>query len=335
MTVASKIRSTNFFILFAAMVVLTTAANAYDNPYKEISNWAKTVDSRKLGSVSCVYADAVGNIWILDRCGQNSCVDRDDVAPIHMFNAKGQWVKSFGEGMFVFPHGLTVDPDGNIWVTDARGEGPRGHQVFKFSPDGEVLMILGKAGVAGDGPDHFNAPTDVVVAANGGVFVSDGHTADSNNRVLKFSSDGRFIKSWGGSGTGPGKFLVPHALAMDSQGRVFVADRDNNRIQIFDQEGKFIAAWKDFGRPSGIFVSEDDTIYVSDNQSNRERNPGWRRGIRVGSARDGSVSAFIPDPDFDPENSGATGSHGITANAIGEIFGADVYGQVVKKYVRR
>ena len=321
--------------VFATLVVLAGAAVAQENPYRVIPDWAEPPDSRELGSVSWAYSDADGNVWIVDRCGQNSCAGRDDVAPIHMYDANGRWLKSFGEGMFAFPHGIYVDSDGNIWVTDGGGEGDRGHQVFKFSPDGEVLMTLGEAGVAGGGPGHFNAPTDVLVAPNGDIFVSDGHTANGNNRIVKLSSDGRFIKSFGGTGSGPGELVVPHALAMDSEGRVFVADRNNNRIQIFDQDGEFLDEWSDFGRPSGLFVSADDTIYVSDNQSNRQRNPGVHRGIRVGSARERSVVAFIPDPEFDPENSGATGAHGLAANAIGEIFGAEVYGKAVKKYVRR
>jgi sugar lactone lactonase YvrE len=129
-------------------------------------------------------------------------------------------------------------------------------------------------------------------------------------------------------------FLVPHALALDPRGRLFVADRDNNRVQIFDQDGGFLEEWKQFGRPSGLHISADDTLYVSDNQSNEERHLGWARGIRVGSAKDGSVSAFIPDPDFDPKRSQETGAHGLAADARGAIYGAEVYSQSVKKYVR-
>ena len=184
--------------LFAATAFLAGATAAQENPYREISDWAETAGSRDLGSVAWAYADADDNAWIVERCGQNSCADRDDVAPIHMYDTNGRWVKSLGAGMFVFPHGIYVDPDGNLWVTDGGGEGERGHQVFKLTPDGEVLMALGEAGVAGGGPGHFIAPTDVVVAPNGDVFVSDGHTADGNNRVVKFSSDGRFIKDFGG-----------------------------------------------------------------------------------------------------------------------------------------
>jgi DNA-binding beta-propeller fold protein YncE len=236
--------------------------------------------------------------------------------------------------LFAWPHGIYVDAAGNVWVTDARGGDDRGHQVIKFAPDGRELMRLGTSAHAGDGPTHFNGPTDVVVAPNGNVFVSDGHEAASNNRIVKFAADGTYIKEWGGSGSAPGQFLVPHALALDSQGRLFVADRDNNRIQIFDQDGKFLEQWTQFGRPSGLHIAADDTLYVSDNQSNDERHPGWPRGIYVGSAKDGSVRAFIPDPQFDPKQSQETGAHGIAAGADGTIYGAEVYSQSVKKYER-
>ena len=313
---------------------LAGTAVAQENPYTELSSWAEP-PSRALGSVSWTHPDVDGNIWVVERCGQNSCVGRDGFAPIHMYDANGRWVRSFGEGMLVFPHGIYVDFDGNVWVTDGGAEGDRGHQVFKFSPEGSVLMTLGEAGLAGGGSDRFNAPTDVVVALNGDVFVADGHTADGNNRIVKFSRDGRFILSWGMTGSGPGEFLVPHALAIDSQGRIFVGDRDNNRIQIFDQDGELLEEWLAFGRPSGLFVSADDTIYVSDNTSNTQRNPGRQRGISVGDASDGSVDAFIPDSMFDPDNTAATGAHGVSANARGEIFGGEVGGQTVKQYIPR
>jgi len=300
----------------------------------EVPGWIQAPDTRALGSVSWVDTDADGNVWIAERCGANTCVDRDDLASIHMYDASGRWVKSFGEGMFVWPHGIHVDFDGNIWVTDGRGDGRRGYQVFKLSPDGEILMVLGEAGVTGDGPDHFGSPTDVLVAPNGDFFVSDGHEPDSNNRVLKFSSDGRFLMAWGMSGSRIGEFSVPHAMAMDSQGRLFVADRANNRIQIFNQEGDFLEEWPQFGRATGIAIAGDDIVYVSDNQSNADNNPGWERGIYVGNAADGSVLAFIPDPTRDPNATQATGAHGLAANDLGEIFGAEVLAETVRKYIR-
>ncbi len=323
------------YVVQIAIVGVCGMASAQNLAYDEVAEWIQPPNSGMLGSVSSIYPDAEGNLWIAERCGQNSCVGRDGLAPVLLYDPSGRWVRGFGEGLFVWPHGIYVDADGNIWVTDADGDGQRGHQVFKFSPEGDILMTLGEAGVAGTAPGQFNGPTGVVVAPNGDIFVTEGHDPDSNNRVQKFSPDGEFLASFGGTGSGPGEFIVPHDIAMDSRGRLFVADRDNNRIQIFDQDGVFLDQWHQFGRASGLFIGDDDTLYVSDNQSNAARNPGWERGIRVGSSRDGSVAAFIRDPAFDPGNSAATGAHGLAANATGEIFGAEVGAETVRKYVRR
>ena len=317
-----------------ALIGLAGMVDAQDMTYRELPDWIQSPNSRAMGAVSSVYPDGDGNLWIAERCGQNSCEGRDALAPIHLYDPSGRWIRGFGAGLFVWPHGIYVDPGENVWVTDGQGDGQRGHQVFKFSPEGEILMTLGDAGVAGSGPGQFNGPTGVVVAPNGDIFVSDGHDPDSNNRVQKFSADGQYLMSFGNTGSGPGEFIVPHTIAMDSSGRLFVADRDNNRVQIFDQDGVFLDQWHQFGRASGLYIAADDALYVSDNQSNTERNPGWERGIRVGSARDGVVVAFIPDPAFDATNAAATGAHGLSANAAGEIFGAEVGAATVRKYAR-
>jgi hypothetical protein len=153
---------------------------------------------------------------------------------------------------------------------------------------------------------------------------------------VKFSKDGRYIKSWGRHGSGPGEFDQPHDISIGgSMGRVFVADRSNNRVQIFDQEGHHIASWKQFGRPSAVFVSNDDVLYVSDSQSNSKVNPGGTRGIYVGSAKDGTVTAFIPDPDLDKaEVSTISGASGIVADREGTIYAADVGPHTLRKYVK-
>ena len=263
----------------------------------------------------------------------NSCAG-SNLAPILEFDTSGKLLKSFGAGMFVFPHGIYADKDGNVWVTDGQGKDGKGHQVFKFSPDGKVLLTLGKAGVPGNGPDTFNMPSDVVVAPNGDIFVADGHGGESNSRIVKFSKDGKFIKAWGKKGTGPGEFDIPHALAFDSKGRLFVGDRNNNRIEIFDQDGNFIDQWRQFSRPSGIFIDKHDIIYVADSESNSVRpNPGFKRGIRIGGAKDGTVTAFIPDPVEVATTTSA--AEGVAVDSKGAIYGAEVANKDLKKYVKK
>jgi sugar lactone lactonase YvrE len=293
------------------------ATNDLPDPYRAVENWAQLPSGMEWGQVISAYPDAHGNIWVFHR--------KDP--PILEFDRAGKFVKSFGAGMFKQPHGLTVDHDGNVWVTDQTGQ-----QAVKFSPEGKVLMTLGKAGVAGSGPDTFNGPCDVAVAANGDIFVADGHGGDTNARVVKFSKDGKFIKAWGKKGSGPGEFDTLHRLAMDSKGRLFVADRGNNRIQIFDQDGNFIAQWRQFGRPSGIFISKDDTLYSVDSQSDEMTNPGVKRGIRIGSAKDGSVRAFIPDNSPNPQIALA---EGVSADSSGAVYAAGVSSMGLHKFVKK
>src|SRR5882724_10700661 len=235
-------------------------------------------------------------MWIYDRCGGNNC-EGSKIAPLNKYDASGKVVASLAAGMTNFPHGLFVDKDDNIWITDGRGDKDKkkGHTVLKLSKDGKVLMTLGTPGIAGADETHFNAPSDVVVAANGDIFVADGHGDKTNARIVKFDKDGKFVKAWGKEGKGQGEFDEPHGLAMDSQGRLFVADRANSRIQIFDQDGKFLAEWRQFGRPSGIAIDKNDVIYVADSQSDEKVNPGFKQGIRVGSAKDGKVMSYIPE----------------------------------------
>jgi DNA-binding beta-propeller fold protein YncE len=299
----------------------TRATNNLPNPYHPVENWAALPAGMEWGQAISVQPDAHGNVWVFHR--------KDP--PILEFDHSGKFVRSFGAGMFVQPHGLTVDRDGNIWVTDQSAKDGKGEQAIKFSPEGKILLTLGKAGVAGSGPDQFNGPCDVVVAANGDIFVADGHGGDTNARVVKFSKDGKFIKAWGKKGSGPSEFDTLHRMAMDSKGRLFVADRGNNRIQIFDQDGNFIAQWHQFGRPSGIYISKDDTLYSVDSQSDEMTNPGVKRGIRIGSAKDGSVRYFIPDPNTNPAIALA---EGVSVDSKGEIYAAGVSSMGLHKFVK-
>jgi len=316
----------------AVLALAATAAFAQDMPFRE-DGWAKLPDGRKWGATSAIDVDRDGNIWVFERCGGDGC-SGSNVPPIVKLEPSGKYVKSFGAGMFVQPHGIHVDRDNNVWVTDAQGKDGKGHVVVKFNQDGKVLMTLGKAGVPGDGSDTFNQPSDVLTAPNGDIFVADGHGGDSNARIVKFSKDGRFIKTWGRKGSGPGEFDTPHGLAMDSQGRLFVADRTNNRIQIFDQDGKFLEEWKQFGRPSGIYIDRNDTLYIADHASTPKNNPGFKRGVRIGSAKDGLVKSFVPGLGADPD--GLIVGEGVAADHQGNVYWAETSnGQTVRKFVRR
>jgi DNA-binding beta-propeller fold protein YncE len=254
-----KIDRSTFSLAAGAVAALTimglawaqtaVPTNSPPNPYRSIENWAKMPEGRVWGSTSGIDVDRDGkSIWVAERCGVFAApsqmkpgmpfaCDGSSLDPVLKFDASGTLVTHFGAGMLLFPHGLHVDPDGNVWVTDNLGKDGKGHQVFKFSPEGKLLMTLGRAGQPGSGLDQFNAPSAVLVAPNGDVFVADGHGGNTNARIMKFTRDGKFIKTWGHKGAGAGELDIPHALAMDSRGRLFVADRGNNRIQIFDQEG--------------------------------------------------------------------------------------------------
>jgi sugar lactone lactonase YvrE len=322
--------------------------NDAPNPYKTVDGFFKLPEGRVWGSISTVEPDIDGrSIWIVDRCGANSCVG-SKLPVVLKFDASGKLVHSFGAGMFVFPHVIHVDAQGNVWVVDGlppaagRSGAPApsgGHYVVKFSPEGKVLLTLGMAGMTGTDTMHFNQPSDVITAPNGDIFVADGHGGNTNARIVKYNRDGKFIKEWGTKGTGPGQLDTPHALAMDSRGRLFVADRGNNRIQIFDQEGKLLDQWHQFSRPSGVYIDKNDVIYVADSESNKSRNHGeWKRGIRIGSARDGKVTAFIPDdnPKVDEGPlAGTSGPEGVAADAQGNVYGAEVGQKGVKKYVKK
>lgn len=317
--------------------------NQAPNPYRTIEGWARLPEGRAWGSTSAVEIDRDGrSIWVAERCSANSCAG-SDLDPILKFDSTGTLVKSFGSGLLLSPHGIFVDHEGNVWVTDCACTGTaqqrqtpgKGHQVYKFSPDGTLLLTLGKAGGARE-PDYFYQPNDVLVAPDGSIFVAEGHSSatTANARVLKFAPDGRFLKAFGTKGSGNGGMDQPHALAMDSRGRLFVGDRSNNRILIMDQEGNLLAEWEQFSRPSGIFIDRNDVIYVADSESGSV-NPAhgaWKRGIRIGSAKDGTVTGFIPDPDEKATNTSA--AEGVAVDARGNIYGAEVGPKALKKYVK-
>jgi DNA-binding beta-propeller fold protein YncE len=332
-------------LIIAATIAMTGAISAraqgtapprtdLPNPYNAATSFGQMPTGRTWGATTTVAIDRDGkSVWVFERCGAESCLD-SKLPPILHFDPAGKLLASFGAGMFVFPHGIAVDPDGNVWVADADGKNGKGQQVVKFSPTGKVLMKLGKAGMPGDAPGYFNRPTGVAIARNGDIFVSDGHGDDSNARVVKFSKTGKFLLAWGKKGSAPGEFDVPHAIAVDSHERVYVADRSNNRIQVFDANGKFLADWRQFGRPSGVYVDKNDIIYVTDSQTTDKAgcptDLGCRHGIRIGNTADGSVTAFIPRPAGDK-----VGPEGVATDANGTIYGASNEGKRVDRFTRK
>ena len=321
-----------------ATAVTLDAQNSEPNPYRTVPGvWAQLPDGREWGSTSLVEVSPDGEtIWAVDRCGENSCVGHDDLDIIFHLDKQGAILTQFGAGMFEWPHGIDVDDDGNIWVTDARGneERGRGHQVIKFSPEGEVLLRLGTAGVAGRTRTTLDQPNDVLIAPNGDIFVGDGHPSEGNNRIVKYSSDGTYITEWGETGSNPGQFRTPHALTMDDDGLLYVGDRDNRRIQVFEQDGTFVRDFYNLGRASGIAI-HNGKLYVADSESSFRRNPGFRRGIRVMDLDTGYVIAFIPDPETDPSNSGTSAAEGVAVDNEGNVYGAEVGPRMLRKHLAR
>ena len=320
--------------------------NYLPNPYVTERNFGTLPNGRSWGSVSAVNVDIDGvHIWAGDRCGTNSCAT-SDVDPIVKLDPDGNVVQSFGAGEIIWPHGMDVDAEGNVWIADARVANAReleanpnaagkGSSVIKFSPEGEVLMVLGTPGETGDPPTHFTDPNDVLVAPDGSIFVGDTHSAqfqdattpNAKSRISKFAPDGTFIMSFGQFGYADGEFRSPHSLAMDSQGRLFVADRGNRRIQIFDQEGNHLDTWYQFSRISGLFIDDNDVLYAIDSESDDNYNPGWRKGLRVGSARTGEVWYFVPEHvSTRASGMGGFGSmgEGVTADAEGNVYAGEV-----------
>ena len=361
------------------MIVLSSAPlfgqSGLPNPYRPVKgladggglmvpggDWARLPGGREMGPPASMHVDIDGeSVWAFIRCDETNpvtianggrfgidCLDTagrvKNIDTIYKFDKNGNVVKSFGAGMFIWPHGLHVDREGNVWATDAAAPeavamaakaGARlGHRVVKFSPEGTVLMTLGEAGVPGKDERHFISPSAVAVAANGDIFVADGHGMNDNNRVVKYSKDGTFIKAWGRTGYAPGEFRTLHAIAIDSRGRVFVADRGNTRIQIFDQDGKHLSTWLQFGTPSGIAFDDKDQIYVADSESDNVTNPGFEQGIRIGDAKTGWVTAFILDYGGDPRTLTGSGPEFVTVDRHGNVFGGEPRPRVLRKYVK-
>ena len=296
---------------------LAAAPAAGQQPtYHLVDGWARLPEGvERFGMTLGLELDARGHLWVFQRCFSTDCVDgpEESMPAVLEYDPSGRLLSSWGEGMFVWPHGFHLDAEGNLWTSDARGADGKGHTVMKHAPDGRVLMTLGTPGVADTTETTFDGPADVLVAPNGDIFVADGH---GNDRVVKFSADGRFLMEWGTEGTLLGQFNEPHALAMDSRGRLFVADRMNQRIQVFDQNGRFLAVWPAI-QASGLYISPDDIVYVADYQ--------LRQGIVIARASDFEEIGFID----------GTLAEGITVDPDGNVFTGESIGRNVKKFSRR
>ena len=333
----------NKLIALACCALVTIAGSAQQNTllpavgntYTIFENLVTMPDGRVMGSGNAIDVDSQGNIWVFERCGANTC-SGSDLDPIIKFSPQGEPLTSFGAGMFVFPHGIIVDDEDNLWVVDAGVEdGVKGNQIFKFNQRGEILIELGQPGIRGDSPGLFNEPSDLAIGPDGSLYIADGHiNPDSNRRIVHLTAEGEFIEAWGSKGNGPLQFECPHSLAVDSQGRIYVGDRTNNRLQILSPDGKLLAIWDHFGRPSGVRIHED-TLYVVDSESRAVEgqygyNPGWHRGIYVGTL-DGIITDFIPDP---APHDGTSFPEGISVDDNGVIWGASVGDRKVSKYVK-
>ena len=314
-----------------------------------IAPWGDLPEGREWGSTAGIDIDPTdGQVWGYERCGAGSFgsgarvnCDTNPVDPIFKLDRNtGEVLANFGGGIMVTPHGIHVDDDGNVWVTDFVGneEGTKGHQVHKFSPDGELLMSLGTAGQPGSGPDHFNQPSDVVIAPDGSIFVADGHSAQGlttnqaieegreagvASRIVKFAADGTFIKAWGRVGTLHGEFRTPHGIEIDAEGRVLVADRGNHRIEIFDQEGNYLDSLYSHGRTSGIYITSDEMLYSIDSESSMLSHPNWVGGVRISPLHEDRIVGFIPPFEADTRPYQGAAGEGVAVDVDGNVFAAE------------
>jgi sugar lactone lactonase YvrE len=285
--------------------------------YVAVANPLSVPDAAAMGASSDVTFDSKGHLYVLSRGAK----------PLTEFDENGKFIRAFGDGLFTRSHGIRIDKDGNIWATDVGA-----HTVMKLSHDGQVLLTLGTKGKAGEwneaaGTQLFNEPNDIVFGANGDLFITQGHTpgpGKGDPRVLKFDKNGKFIKTWGGKGTEPGKFDVAHGIAIDAKGLLWVTDRENQRIQIFDQDGKYIREVKYSGLPCALDIGKENIYMVN----------GFA-GQLLKLDLDGKVLAAVGKP-------GPAGTWGEFGEAHfdavspkGEIYVADSVNRAVQKFVKK
>jgi peptidylamidoglycolate lyase len=326
---ARKVILSCMFLSFVSMAVIAQKSEPTE-PYAVVHGWPVLPEGFVLGQVSGVSVDSHNHVFVFHRAENSWAADKSHPIPspaILCFDgATGKLLSSWGENRFLEPHGLRIDRSDNIWVTD-RGL----HQVFKFSHDGKLLMTLGTERVPGLDGAHFNKPTDVAFAADGSVYVSDGY---GNSRVAKFSAEGKFLLDWGHKGQGPGEFDLPHNVAVDAQGRVYVADRMNVRIQIFDANGKFLNMWKsdELGRPWGLAIGPDGLLYMVDG-GDLKRGPPDRGRILKLDLNGKILAKWSRFGNYDGQ---IYWGHDIALGKDGAVYVGDVYhGMRVQKFVPR
>ena len=336
--------------LIGGMLLAQTSA---PSPYRATLGWEQLPEGRTLGIVSGVIPDPDGeHLWILDRCGANQCAGTD-VDPIMKFDLDGNLVESFGAGLFAFPHGFALDHEGFLWVSEGGAHGDAraelgesmgmGHQIFKLTRQGEVVMRIGEAGCGARTKRTSTVRRGSPSLPGGDIWVSDGHRG-GNNRIVKLASDGSFVLAVGG-GVGsesrePARFSDPHDIKIDSRGRVYVADRGNSRIQVFDNDGNLLYIWTHYGKPSGLFIDRNDILYAGDGLSGDLRtgppdpwrsNFGWEKGIRIGDLKTEQawVTYFIPQHDV---NAGA-GIEFLGVDFDGNIYAGEINRMRLVRYV--
>lgn len=323
--------------LLLLLVLTLMAAVCHGSPtppseradYRVIHGWPILPDGYILGQATGVGVSSRNHVFVFHRAGREWTepfpIDPIPTATIAVFDgATGQQVAAWGAGLFVMPHGLTIDDKDNVWLTDVGR-----HQIYKFTSDGRLLFALGEAGVPGDDRSHFNLPTDVAVLPDGSFYVSDGY---ENTRVIKFSATGEFLFQWGTKGSAPGQFELPHGIAVDKSGRVFVADRSNSRVQVFDDRGQFLAEWKssELGRPYAVAVSPDAKVFVIDGGDQPPAPPDRSRAFRL--SLDGKIeTAFGRFGNYDGQ---FVLGHDIAVATDGAVYIVDAWGMRVQKFVQ-
>ena len=298
--------------------------------YQVVRDWPQLPVGVILGQVSGIDLDSKGNIYVFHRAGRiwsGEDVGLEVIPAPTLFildGESGRLIESRGADMFVLPHGLTIDQNDNLWLTDVGL-----HQIFKFDSNGNLLMTLGERGIKGADESHFNQPTDVAVAADGSFYVSDGY---GNSRIVKFSPEGNFLMSWGSAGNGPSQFNTPHSIALDAFGNVYVADRGNARLQIFSPDGIFIKEWQgaEFGRPWAVRIDTSGNVYIVDGGDQSTLLPDRARILKFDA--DGVILASFGSSGTAPGE--FIWPHTIALGNNGELYVGEVStGMRIQKFV--